>query len=97
MNSKYATRPLLVLFLFLHFNLSAQLVKVAPEKVGISAERLTYLTKTFQDYVDNKKVAGSVVMVSRHGQIAYLRAFGKSDIENGFANKKQRKKIALTS
>ena len=67
----------------LNLNLSAQqLVKTEPEKVGISSERLGYLTTTFQEYIDSKKLPGAVILVGRKGQIAYFKSFGKSDIEN---------------
>ena len=58
------------------------LEKVEPEKVGMSSERLNRLTTTFQQYVDSGKLAGSVALVARHGQIAYFHSFGKSDMEN---------------
>ena len=71
------------LALLLNLNLSAQqLVKTEPEKVGISSERLGYLTTTFQEYIDSKKLPGAVILVGRKGQIAYFKSFGKSDIEN---------------
>ena len=66
----------------LHANLYAQeLTQVAPEKVGMSAERLDRLTKTFQGYMDNRQLSGSVILVARKGQVAYLKAFGNSDME----------------
>ena len=34
-------------------------------------------------YVDSEQLAGSVVMLTRQGQVAYLEAFGKSDREAG--------------
>lgn len=81
------TRLIYSLLFFLAFllqiSLSAQeLVKTTPEKVGMSSARLEYLTKTFQGYVDNQKLAGAVVLVARRGQVAYFKSIGKSDIEN---------------
>lgn len=74
---------LFFLAFLLHPNLPAQgLVKTSPEKTGMSSARLEYLTKTFQGYVDNQKLAGAVVLVARRGQVAYFKSFGKSDIEN---------------
>ncbi len=58
------------------------LTKVPAERVGFSSERLEFLTSTLQDYVDQEKLAGAVVLVARKGQIAYLETFGKRDIEN---------------
>jgi CubicO group peptidase (beta-lactamase class C family) len=77
-------RPVtLFLILVLHFSAcTRELTKVPPEKVGISSERLTYLTETFQAYVDNGELSGAVVLVARKGQVAYCHAFGKGDMEN---------------
>jgi CubicO group peptidase (beta-lactamase class C family) len=56
--------------------------RVVPESVGLSSERLNHLTTTFQDYVDQKQLSGSVVLVMRKGKIAYFEAFGESDLES---------------
>lgn len=64
----------------------AQELPVAkPEAVGFSSERLQRLTNVFQAYADDKKMAGSVILIARHGKIAYFNAFGKKDIESGAA------------
>jgi len=57
------------------------LQRVAPEQVGFSPQRLQRLTDVFQAYVTDGKLAGSVVLVARHGKIAYLHAFGQRDRE----------------
>ena len=36
-----------------------------------------------KDYVAQKKIPGAVVLVARHGKVAYLRSFGMIDIEAG--------------
>ena len=73
----------LFLALILHSNISAQeFVKVAPEKVGMSSERLKFLTNMLQEYVDNGELSGAVALVARRGQIAYFKSFGKGDMEN---------------
>lgn len=75
-----------VLMLFLGFALNAQEMPTAkPEDVGLSSERLTRLTNTFQAYAADKKMAGSVILVARHGKVAYFNAFGKRDLESGAA------------
>jgi CubicO group peptidase (beta-lactamase class C family) len=58
-----------------------ELPVVKPETVGFSPERLQFLSNTFQDYVTQKKMAGSVILVMRHGKVAYFNTFGKKDIE----------------
>jgi CubicO group peptidase (beta-lactamase class C family) len=76
----YAT---LITALFLFLSTSAQeLSKVNPENVGMSSERLEYLTQNFQEYIKNKELPGVTVLVARRGKIAYFESFGKNDIEN---------------
>lgn len=83
MKTKYSIHFALWLALLLHSNLYAQeLVSVAPEKVGMSSERLQFLTTALQQYVDKGQLSGAVALVARHGKIAYLKSFGKSDVEN---------------
>jgi CubicO group peptidase (beta-lactamase class C family) len=53
----------------------------APERVGLSAERLERLSDTLQQYVADGQVAGSVTLVARRGGIAYFEAFGQRDRE----------------
>ncbi|MFO7658850.1 MAG: serine hydrolase domain-containing protein, partial [Bacteroidales bacterium] len=70
------------------FNLSAQVLQqTEPERAGMSTERLKFLTATFQQYVDNGKLPGAVVLVARNNQIAYFQSFGKSDLENNIPMK----------
>ncbi len=72
-----------LLAFILHSNISAQeFVKVEPEKVGMSSERLQFLTATLQEYVDNGQISGAVTLIARRGQIAYFKSFGQSDLEN---------------
>ncbi|MDP2914868.1 MAG: serine hydrolase domain-containing protein, partial [Candidatus Aminicenantes bacterium] len=69
--------------------LSASLVPAAslptakPAEVGFSAERLERLTRVMQDYIDQGKVSGLVALVARKGRVAYLKPFGKLDLERG--------------
>ena len=75
--------PLLVLALLGAPVLSAKdLPSTAPEAVGLSAERLDRLTEAMQAYVDDGRLAGAVVLIARHGRVAYLRSFGARDIES---------------
>ena len=74
----------LAIALFLPATLPAQFLTTAtPEEIGMSSERLGRLTETLQGYVDREEVAGSVAIVVRDGKIAYLKAFGHQDIEEG--------------
>jgi CubicO group peptidase (beta-lactamase class C family) len=72
----------LFIFLFVLSSGSAQELPVAkPEELGFSPERLQRLTDVFQAYANDKKMSGSVVLVARHGKVAYFNAFGKRDVE----------------
>lgn len=84
MKTRHLIKPIMWFLAFLlHYNITAQeFVKVAAEKVGMSSERLQFLTNTLQEYVDNGELSGVTTLVSRRGQIAYFKSFGKSDIEN---------------
>ena len=59
------------------------LPRAAPEAVGLSGPRLDRLTEAMQAYVDDRRLAGAVVLVARRGRVAYLRSFGQRDIESG--------------
>ncbi len=72
----------LYVFLILYTPLYSQEFPVGkPEDLRFSAERLQRLTTVFQAYANDKKMAGSVVLVARHGKVAYFNSFGKRDIE----------------
>jgi len=78
-------RSLFACLLFIAFvsTLHAQDLPVGkPEDLGFSSDRLQRLTSVFQAYSNDKKMAGSVVMVLRHGKVAYINSFGKRDVES---------------
>jgi len=62
---------------------AAALPKAKPADVGLSAERLARLGRVMQEYVDNDKVKGVVVLLMRNGKVAYNESFGKLDPEKG--------------
>ena len=74
----------LVLILFVFATSSRALAQdqpvVKPETVGLSSERIG---KTAQKDIDDKRIAGAVSLVIRHGQVAWFRAQGISDREAG--------------
>lgn len=70
-----------VLFILVTTLQAQELPVGKPEELGFSPERLQRLTQVFQAYSNDKKMAGSVVMVLRHGKVAYYNAFGKRDME----------------
>jgi len=55
---------------------------VAPEAVGISAERLSHIKHKLQDYVDRGKVSGFVTLVARESEVAHFETCGYRDAEN---------------
>src|SRR5690606_5546730 len=72
----------LLLAILSQSNIYAQsFTETQPEKLGFSSERLDYLTKTFEGFVEDDALPGSVILVARKGEIAYYKAFGKRDIE----------------
>ena len=77
-------RTSVVIFLFFSNSLAwaGSLNVVAPEAVDLSSERLAQLDKTFQRLVDDGKIAGVSMLISRRGQVAYRRDLGFMDVEN---------------
>jgi CubicO group peptidase (beta-lactamase class C family) len=51
----------------------------SPEDVGLSSQRLQRLTNTFNADVASGKIPGAVVLIARHGKVAYRQAFGFQD------------------
>ena len=54
-----------------------------PEAVGLSIERLSRIGKAMEAHVAEKKIAGGVVLLARHGKIAHLGVYGMMDVEAG--------------
>jgi CubicO group peptidase (beta-lactamase class C family) len=74
--------PAFLLFVFLVNVLVAQELPTGkPEDVGLSSDRLQRLSSVFQSYASDKKMAGSVILVARHGKVVYFNSFGTRDIE----------------
>ncbi|MFZ1132457.1 MAG: serine hydrolase domain-containing protein, partial [Terriglobales bacterium] len=73
---------MLVCTLFLAIAASAQnLPSAKPETVGLSAERLERISTAVQKSIDDKRLAGAVTLVVRHGRIAWFKAQGMQDRE----------------
>jgi len=53
---------------------------VSPEDVRVATDRLTYLDRALQRYVDDDKLAGVVVVLSRFGQIFHAKGYGFADL-----------------
>ena len=76
-------RPLLLaaLTIFSFGTFAAELPKGTPEDVGMSSERLERITDAVQRHIDAGNVQGAVVGVARRGQVVYLQAHGKANVE----------------
>ncbi|HMG89718.1 MAG TPA: serine hydrolase domain-containing protein, partial [Chryseolinea sp.] len=68
-------------FLFVNLTLGQDLPVIKPEDVGFSGKRLERIDDAFNGYVKDNKMAGSVILVSRKGKVAYYKAFGFRDLE----------------
>jgi CubicO group peptidase (beta-lactamase class C family) len=54
-----------------------------PESVGLSSERLERISTTVQRSIDDKRVAGAVTLIVRHGKVAWFKSQGMLDREAG--------------
>src|SRR5262245_17710331 len=59
----------------------AELPRATPKDAGMSADKLDAVRSLVQAAVDQKKTAGVVVLVARHGKVVQLDAIGMMDIE----------------
>jgi CubicO group peptidase (beta-lactamase class C family) len=64
-----------------------ELPAAKPESVGLSSERLERITMKVQQTIDEKRIAGAVTLVARHGKVVYFKSQGSLDRE---ANKPMR-------
>jgi CubicO group peptidase (beta-lactamase class C family) len=58
-------------------------VEVDPGEVGFAADRLSRLDDNFRRYVDDGRLKGWLLTVSRHSQLAYTASYGQRDAEAG--------------
>lgn len=65
-----------------HTTFGQVLPTVQPESVGLSSKRLARIDSLTQEFVDSRRLAGTVTLVARRGQIAYLKGIGMQDVEN---------------
>jgi CubicO group peptidase (beta-lactamase class C family) len=74
---------LLVRGLALNQATASELPQVTPHEVGLSAEKLGKVKSILQAQVDKKQIAGAVVLVARHGKVAFCEPVGKLDLKSG--------------
>jgi CubicO group peptidase (beta-lactamase class C family) len=53
---------------------------VAPESIGLAPEALHEATRLLEQFVTERKIAGAVAAVARHGKVGYLQAVGVQDL-----------------
>ncbi|HVN18562.1 MAG TPA: serine hydrolase domain-containing protein, partial [Dongiaceae bacterium] len=76
--------PVLLAFFLLRLVVVAQELPTAkPESVGLASDRLERIATVVQRDVDDKRIAGAVTLVVRHGKVAWFKAQGMSDREAG--------------
>ncbi len=56
-------------------------VEIDPAEVGLSAERLSLIGTHLHKYVDDERLPGTYVLVSRGGKVAYVDRYGQRDCE----------------
>ncbi len=80
---------LAILFAFIQIpaSVAQDISTVEPEDVGLSSDRLQNLTRVIDRNIDEEWLAGSVVLIARDGEIAYLNAAGMQDREAGIPMK----------
>jgi CubicO group peptidase (beta-lactamase class C family) len=58
-------------------------VDAEPEEVGFDADRLSRIDRHYRRYVDEGRLAGWTVVVTRRGRVAHLSHHGRRDLETG--------------
>ena len=59
------------------------LITAEPKDLGFDADRLARITDHFRPYVDDGRLPGWLIAVSRNGETPYLETYGKRDMESG--------------
>ena len=79
---QYVVPVLIVLSICLSSSTFCKEIPIAiPEDVGMSSERLQRVDEIIDGFIRNKQLAGSIVMIARHGKIVHNKAYGLMDIE----------------
>lgn len=79
--SRIVATSLLTAFAFAVSALAQEFPSAKPEAVGLSPERLDRISSAVQHSIDDKRIAGAVTLVLRHGQVAFFKAQGMADRE----------------
>ncbi len=65
--------------------MSALKIEIDPADAGFAADRLSRIDRHFEGYVDQKKLAGWHIAVSRRGQLVHSSTYGHRDIAGDLA------------
>src|SRR5215471_12022989 len=74
---KITVRVLFVWLLVASAIRADELPRCKPEEIGLSVEKLGQVRTIVQAAVDKGQSAGMVLLIARHGKVAYLEAFGQ--------------------
>ena len=87
MNRKTKLSVLIFALLMIATAVAQEMPTAKPESVGLSSERLERIATAVQRNIDDKRIAGAVTLVARHGHVVWVKAQGMMDRE---ANKPMR-------
>ncbi len=71
----------LAILTFARQAISIQLPSGTPATLGMSAERLARMDQVIAASVEKKELPGAVVLVARHGRVAWRKAYGSRAVE----------------
>ncbi len=71
----------LAILTFAHQAISIQLPFGTPGTLGMSAERLARMDQVIAASIEKKELPGAVVLVARHGRVAWRKAYGSRAVE----------------
>ena len=63
--------------------IAGEMPTTTPEEVGLSEDRLTRIGDTINSEIAAGNIAGGVLLVARHGKVAFLEAYGEQDAVAG--------------
>jgi CubicO group peptidase (beta-lactamase class C family) len=66
----------MLVLVFSFLAVAQNLPRATPAEVGFSAERLDHIAQVLREDVDKGLVPGSILLVARHGKIAYFESVG---------------------
>jgi CubicO group peptidase (beta-lactamase class C family) len=73
--------PLVAMLLIVALFGAEPFPRATPQSVGLNAAKLNEATALMSALVAEKKIAGAVAAVARHGKLAYLESAGVQDLE----------------